>query len=77
MTEDEAKKHICPMSFGSHSGAQPCIGAKCMAWRQAKKPNPDWKNDRGYSYPAPDTRFDPPMFIPDPDHGYCGLAGNP
>lgn len=55
-----------------------CIASKCMAWRWAQKPNPEWKPRDGMSMTLGygiDTRNDPPMYVDDTTRGYCGLAG--
>lgn len=71
MTEDEAKTKWCPMDDFNRR----CMASGCMMWRQRQAPNPGWKPSGGLSFPMQDTRFDQPMYIDDPDHGYCGLAG--
>lgn len=92
-TEDEAKKFYCPAyeiaahiigivgeAVSKEFDVEPgnCLAGKCMMWRWAQKPNPDWKSDNGMmSTFQRDTRSDPPMYIPDKTRGYCGLAGRP
>lgn len=72
--EAEATGRLCPNNL-----AVRCAASKCMAWRWAQKPNPDWKPGHGVvmSYPPPDMRFDEPSHIDDTTRGYCGLGGRP
>lgn len=82
LTETEAKTKWCPYSGTIIPMFPPvergfCIASACMMWRQAQKPNPDWRQSSMASYPMPNTRFDPPMYINGPERGYCGLAGRP
>jgi hypothetical protein len=79
MTEDEAKKKTCPMSFSGGTPsrypiAAPCLGADCMAWRDrymTPRPTHSYSsNDHGFYTTATETieiKYD----------GYCGLAGKP
>ena len=63
MTEDEAKKKMCPQSLSPISDGMGCItncdcfciGSQCMAWRWDVKPVDGLMNGIGY----------------------CGLAGKP
>lgn len=73
VSEKEAGKTWCPAS----KLADACVASKCMAWRWAQKPNPDWKSDHGgmMAWPRSDMRNDAPMYIDDTTRGYCGLAG--
>jgi hypothetical protein len=73
-TEKEAQKIWCPAARLGDS----CVASKCMAWRWAQIPNPDWKPDHGMmSTFGRDTRNDAPMYIDDKKRGYCGLGGRP
>lgn len=76
-TEEEAKTRWCPLARQNEFSRQgdQCMASHCMAWRWARKLNPDWKPDHTMSYPPRDTRNDPPMYIVDTTRGYCGLAG--
>lgn len=38
VTEEEARKRICPIALGSNSQfVQHCFGSECMAWRWVGK----------------------------------------
>lgn len=66
-----------PAGYNRTSAGQavgPCIASACMMWRLAKKPNPDWNPHCNFLGSNRDTRFDPPMYVDDPENGYCGLA---
>lgn len=83
-TEEEAKKLWCPFAHNESkslwmtaTAPERCIASACMAWRRAQKPNPEWKQSHSMMWPPPDPRYEPPMFVKDETHGYCGLAGVP
>jgi hypothetical protein len=68
-TEEEARTKWCPHV------ASKCDASDCMMWRWAQKPNQDWKPNSSMTWPARDTRSDPPMYVDDTTRGHCGLAG--
>lgn len=78
-TEDEAKTKWCPLAPTYTLPSSRCIASECMAWRWAQKRNPDWKPEPGYMMSVTPTHpaDDEPLYVADPEHGYCGLAGQP
>jgi hypothetical protein len=61
LTEDEARKFLCPVTFGRDTGSPDrCIASKCIAWR--------WR--RRYADDAREAHIQHAT-------GYCGLAGKP
>ena len=66
MTEEEAKKKVCPykiLAWAMNKCDANCEGAGCMMWRWGKQE--EIEIDRGYGQP-PDTDV--------VDSGYCGLG---
>ena len=81
MTEDEAKKKVCPATFGipderdeygsgiRQGGPWKCIGSACMAWRHKGQIGIGPRGERR------DRDLDGmTKWVSD---GYCGLAGAP
>ncbi|MER9912855.1 hypothetical protein NKJ71_19705 [Mesorhizobium sp. M0050] len=75
-----------PNTFDRHDEDNPpyiphaagCVASKCMMWRWAQKPNPDWRPSGAMgTWPMQDHRNDPPMYLEDTTRGYCGLGGRP
>ena len=60
LTEKEANKKICPLTFGGVSQDARCLASNCMMWRWIRKPNPNLDDKRS------------PLIH---GTGYCGLAG--
>lgn len=74
MTEEEAKKKICPVGAmrGSYDGnwdKGPCIGNRCMAWRWDSIPNPNYTPFMAQFPPQAE-----PAYIKSETDGHCGLA---
>lgn len=94
MTEAEAMRKWCPFGRAPNytdqgatnrnmlgDGLQTCfcIGSMCMAWRQERKRNPNWKpSPFGLMSQSPKHPDDEePMYVEDAERGFCGLAGKP
>ena len=68
---------LAAVNIGDENGKEIrsyCISSRCMAWRWAQKPNPDYKRPHA-QMPYPDNL--PPTHIEDRERGFCGLAGRP
>lgn len=59
MTEEEAKRKYCPMSFNQKDGVSTCLGRQCMAWRETTY---KVENTRGGDTTSMTTK------------GWCGLV---
>ena len=54
-----------------------CVGSACSQWRWGQKRNPEWKRQGSIGWPSPHPDDEPPLYIEDREHGFCGLAGRP
>jgi hypothetical protein len=81
MTEEEAKKRVCPFMVrriilpqGASIEARACLASECMAWRQMKQLYRHANSGEGY---VSEDRTDVynNRGEPLPRTGYCGLAG--
>jgi hypothetical protein len=80
VSEEEAQAKWCPWVRASGNGVSnniyaQCRASKCMMWRWAQKPNPDWVPNSVVTSVWPKHPMENQMMLQDRERGYCGVAG--